>query len=349
LLRRPLDDVEDPAIDLQVADGGAPPGWDEDIRRAGGNVFHSEAWAAHRCHAGRAEPLYCTWWDARTGAVAGRALGIRRPPRHSRAGRLVAQVTFDTPPVGATDVDYVSALRTWARENRTVVAVSLGSFDARLEWSPSGPPEPEERCEFLRARADETELRAGMRQMTRRAIKRAEKLGLQARPTVEPAQLRAFADLYLTTLSRLEATKGVPAPVLDAESFAQSLRLLVDAGRGRLYMASDGGAPQAGCFFGVFHDSAFYIHNGAAEAARRSGATPLCLLAAMRDLSASGVLRINLGGVPADAGDPASPDHGLYEFKLGLGTEPVRRVGGTLVTRPLRARATGVAQRLLAR
>jgi GNAT acetyltransferase-like protein len=339
--------VTDPAARLEVTEGVPPASWDDDVQRTGGTVFHSEAWAAHRCHGGRAEPLFCTWRESGTGRVVGRALGIR--PRPSRGGRLIAKILFGSPPAGTAGIDYVSPLRDWARTDRSIVELTLGSFDARQAWSPSPPPRPEERIEFILPPAEEAKLRAGMRQMTRRAIRRAEKLGLEVRTEAGPEHLKAFALLYKDTLSRLEATKEIQVPALDPEEFADSLRPLVEAGRGRLYTAWQDDTPHSACLFGVFNDGAFYIHNGATESARRSGATPLCLLAAARDLFASGALRINMGGVPANARNPASPDHGLYAFKLGLGTEAVARVGGTLVPRPLRARGAALARRLVVR
>jgi lipid II:glycine glycyltransferase (peptidoglycan interpeptide bridge formation enzyme) len=69
----------------------------------------------------------------------------------------------------------------------------------------------------------------------------------------------------------------------------------------------------------------------------------------MTDLSAEGFDRINLGGVPATARDPASPDHGLYTFKLGLGGEPTPCVGGRLRLRPIRLALFDLARSVRAR
>ena len=56
-----------------------------------------------------------------------------------------------------------------------------------------------------------------------------------------------------------------------------------------------------------------------------------------------------VGGVPMSAQEPSSVDHGLYQFKLGLGTSPFPCVGGSLIIRPTRARGVSLMRRILRR
>jgi lipid II:glycine glycyltransferase (peptidoglycan interpeptide bridge formation enzyme) len=182
-----------------------------------------------------------------------------------------------------------------------------------------------------------------MRKGTRGSIKRAEKLGVEVRRTDAPDDLLAFAKLYKETLDRLERKKGVRAAAVDPFQLAASLQLLTSSGTGRLYLAFAEGAEITGCFFTTFNRSAYYLLNGANGRALQIGGTPLTLLKALEDFAHEGFTRINLGGVAAEAASPASPDHGLYAFKLGLGTSPVSCTSGRLLVRPLRASAVKLA------
>jgi lipid II:glycine glycyltransferase (peptidoglycan interpeptide bridge formation enzyme) len=150
-------------------------------------------------------------------------------------------------------------------------------------------------------------------------------------------------------LTRLRRDKRVALGNVDTNRFTAGLRVLLGSGRARLYLARFDNEYVAGCVFGVAGGNAFYLYNGSSETALRVGATPLTLLRAMTELSEEGFERINLGGVPASARDPASPDHGLYTFKLGLGGEPALCRGGRVSLRPIRLTLFDLARSVRAR
>jgi lipid II:glycine glycyltransferase (peptidoglycan interpeptide bridge formation enzyme) len=161
------------------------------------------------------------------------------------------------------------------------------------------------------------------------------------------ADLPAFVDLYASTVERLKREKkDTDLGDVPKERLVAALGKLVAADRGRLYLVGNDGKSVAGCFFGVSRASAFYLFNGSTEAALQTGGTPLIMLRALTALSEAGVSRINLGGVPATAADPASPDHGLYTFKRGLGGEPVVCHGGQVQVRPVRATLFDLAKQI---
>lgn len=338
------------ALELQV-DREPPPGWDDAIRAAGGNVFATEAWAEFQCHGRRGDALYCRWTGAE-GAVA-RALGIRRPGRASRAGRVAGRVIFDTPPVGGpAGQDHVAPLRRWARRRPALLDVELRSADARGAWCGGMPPEPVHRLELVRTISTDGEaLVAGIHAKHRRSLKKAADLGVAVREVAagETTALRRFAELGEESGRQLERRKGVVAAKADLDAFAGSLAVLMERRAGRLWLAEHDGAAEAGAFFGVFGDSAYYLYSGASEAARDLVAVPLALGAALRALGAAGVTHVNLGGVGADAADPASQDHGLLRFKARWGAEPVPRLGGVIALRPRRAAAVARLRRLTGR
>jgi lipid II:glycine glycyltransferase (peptidoglycan interpeptide bridge formation enzyme) len=179
---------------------------------------------------------------------------------------------------------------------------------------------------------------------TRSHIRRAARLGLDVRRGDSWQDLVAFAHLGEQTKKRLMVTKGLPPSGESPEMRAAALQTLVARGAGRLYVASLGGRPLAGCFFGIWDGSAYYLQNGADVQAQRYDAVHFALHGAITDFMADGFTRVNLGAVPADGRDESSIDHGLYNFKLRLGTQPIPCTGGSLVIRPARARALSVAR-----
>jgi GNAT acetyltransferase-like protein len=326
-------------VTLEVWEGTAPPGWDERVRAAGGNLFATELWARFRCDGGGGEPVFFAWSHA---SDIWLGLGVRRPTRHSLLGRVVSRLAFDTAPAGpATDVDLTGTLARWARRSRAVVEVQLGSYDAVRPWG--SLPDADERLEFFLDAAGESEIRRGVRKGTRASIRRAEQLGLTVHEARGTDDVTAFVALYDQTLRRLEATKGVARARHQPSRLADAIAMLIEHGGAHLYLASLAGEAQAGCLFGVFGQRAYYLYNGASPAALASGATPLALLAALSDLSGRGYEHLNLGGVAAHGRRPDSPDHGLYAFKLGLGTRPVACTSATMTIRPLRAKAVALA------
>jgi lipid II:glycine glycyltransferase (peptidoglycan interpeptide bridge formation enzyme) len=210
----------------------------------------------------------------------------------------------------------------------------LGSFDATCAWREK--PSPVTRVEFRIQPAAENELLARMRTLARRSLRRAERSGIEIDPNSQ--RLAEFVDLYGKTLRRLRDAKGVSTVLLEPDTFAQQLAVLRDAGAAKLFMASQAGEPAAGAVFTVFGGRAFYLVGGSNERGRATGAMTAVLFQAMCDFSAAGFECINLGGVSAEAHLPASPDHGLYAFKRGLGADahPCRDV--RMVVRPVRHR-----------
>ena len=340
----------DGALTFEAHESAAPTGWDDALRDAGGVVFHSEAWAGHKTHDGGAEPLFCIWRDATSGDVAGRALGIRRPPSSTRAGRIVSKLAFDSTPTGAVGAaDYVAPLAGWARTCRALIEVRLGSFDALSDWAPGGVPAPRRRTEYVLPPGGEEDVWAGMRSLARRKVKKAAAGGLECRRSSGTAELERFAAIYRTTMERLQASKGLDDPAVDVDRFAGSLAALLDRDHCRLYVALRAGEIVGGTAFATFGDRAYLVYSGATDAGRDDGAPFLILFTALGDLRASGFTHINLGGAAADAADPGSVDHGLHQFKTRFGAAAEERTSGELMLRPVRARLVESARRVVGR
>jgi Acetyltransferase (GNAT) domain len=332
-------------LNLHVADVVQAEQWDNEIRALGGCLFHSHAWSEFRS-VDSTQPLFFRWTEEENDELVGLAMGIQRPPPTSRLGRVASQVLIDSPPATARQVaDFLTPLGLWAmRQRRSVGELQLGSFDARGPWAATDPPRPAHRYEFLFPSCDPVDVLQGMRKGTRSSVKRAQRLGVEVRVGGSSEDLLSFAQLCERTAQRLSKTKGLPPMGQPPRSRAAALAILVRRGAGRLYMAFLDGDPIAGCFFGIWDSSAYYMQSGANDRARDSGAVHLVLHRAISDFMVEDFSRVNLGGVSAEAQNESSVDHGIYNFKLGLGTEALACTGGSLVIRPHRARAIAMAR-----
>jgi hypothetical protein len=337
--------VAAPSIVVEVDCAVSPAGWDDEIRAFGGSLFHTHAWSEYRAR-NSAQALFFRWRDENTGDVIALALGAQHPMRTGRFPRLVSYVLIESPPATSRLAsDLLTPLRRWAMTaSRSVTEVQLGCLDPRSRWAPADPPRPLRHYEFLFPPRIPTDVLGAMSRGTRSHIRRAARLGLDVRRSDSWQDLVAFAHLGEQTKKRLMATKGLPPSGESPEMRAAALQTLVSRGAGRLYVASLGGRPLAGCFFGIWDGSAYYLQNGADLQAQRYDAVHFALHGAITDFMADGFTRVNLGAVPADGRDEASINHGLYNFKLRLGTQPIPCVGGSLAIRPARARALSVAR-----
>jgi lipid II:glycine glycyltransferase (peptidoglycan interpeptide bridge formation enzyme) len=241
----------------------------------------------------------------------------------------------------------IEPLAAWARRNGAL-SLNLGSLEGGGRRWGGQVDDGEERIEFVVSPADRSELLRRMRTMARRGARRAERHGVVIERGLE-GDTPVFARLFESTIARLKRDKDIHVGRFDKQRFASNLAMLITSQHGRLYLARLEDDYVGGCFFGVAGTSAYYLYNGSTESALRVGATPLTLLQAMTDFSEEAFTRINLGGVPASARQETSPDHGLYEFKLGLGTEPVECHGGRVRLRPVRLKLLDVASSLRAR
>ena len=342
--------VDRPSVTLEVEAGDVPPGWDDALLADDGVVFHSEAWGTYKTADGGGDPLFFQWRGQPGGEVVGRGLGIRRPPRGSRVGRVAARISFDAPPAGGVAADFVSPLAAWARKSPAVVEVELGSLGAVGSWGPGPLPRPMARCEYLVAPGTQDDLWSGVRQLARRKVKRAQKHGLQCREARLPDELLAFAEVYRATEVRLSRTKDyVPDPGFDIDRFAESLLGLIQRGCARLYGAYAGEGLEAGTVFTTFGRRAYMIYSAATDSGRAEGAPFLVMFTALRELRDAGFEHLNLGGAASDAADPDSADHGLHLFKTRFGAAPRPQISASLRARPMRARAIAGLRRLVRR
>jgi hypothetical protein len=326
--------------------------WDERMLELGAPVFHSFAWSRFQHESTGGQPLFVSWVDAaEADTPLALAVAVRTPHPATRVGRLASRLLLESPPAAVEGpLNFVTPLQRWARdETSSVVEIHLGSFDARRQWLEGTPPRASHRFEFLLEPGDQDAVFRRMRKGTRYSIRRAERLGVTVARAEDAAGLRDFAELYRETRNRLTRAKGVNPSTRTAARHVATLEQLTQRDAARLFLAYHEDQPAAGCLFGVFGERAYYLQGGSNEQSRASGAVHLALFRAFEALAAEGVTTVNLGGVSAEAQQPGSLDHGLYEFKRGMGAEPVPCTGGTAAVRPVRGRLAHVARGILRR
>lgn len=302
----------------------------------GGNVFHSSAWAQYRRVRDGVTPLFVRWRTAaQDEAPVAMALGLQSPDPATLRGRLASRLEFDSSPATAHESpDLVAPLLRWCREERSIVEVRCGSFDG--EWTPVPMRGRRARIEFLISPGDEATLFKRMRKGARSSVKRARRLGVEVTRRSNRAGALAFAGLHTATLRRLREHQRLSGRIPDESALASELEVLISRGVGQAYVARSEGEDLAGCFFGAFGESTYYLLSGAEPRAHELGALGLTLFVAVEEASREGRTRLNLGGVSGEAAEPGATDHGLYSFKKGLGAEPVARTTWTASVRPLR-------------
>jgi hypothetical protein len=319
--------------------------WDSSIAALDGCLFHASGWSDYRAVDRGAKPLFVRWRDTETGSLVAAAVATLQTSGPRAAAHFTSSLLIDSPPATRhPGLDFVRPLLTWAQHSSAApVKVHLGSFDATCPWRPEALPHANHRYEFLVADESRDDLLRAMRKGTRSAIKRGARLGVQVRTASTPSDLWAFLSLYEETAERLARTKGIRPNISSRRRRFAGLNSLVEANLARLYLALRGDEPIAGCLFGTWNGTAYYLQNGAADVARTTSAVHVTLHRALSDFVAADFRRINLGGVAAAALSDDSPDHGLYQFKRGFGAIPEAREGASVVLRPRTAQVLSSA------
>jgi hypothetical protein len=325
-------------LTLRVLDRVVPSEWDSLIRSLDGGFFHSSAWVALRSATQRAEPRYFTWLDPPHEQPHAAALGFIKPPAEQFTGRLFGRVHFNSPPASASGMlQLVPSLLAWMRRDSPLVEATLGVLDGRRRWSYPEARAPVRGVEFVVRALDGGFQLGGLREMIRRTVKKADRLGVDVQRVTDERGTVAFARLAAGLHDRLRAEKAADVVPIDATNVGRAWHQLTSSGHGRLYVASLDGEPVSGCLFGLFGDRAYYLQNGATPTARQCGATHRILVTAIGQLLDEGYIEVNLGVVAADAEQPEHVDHGLFMFKQGFGSQRHHCEGGVAVARPLRS------------
>ncbi len=181
--------------------------------------------------------------------------------------------------------------------------------------------QPEYVFQIPLAGRSEADLLAGMNQLWRRNIKKAERGGVQVR-VGGPGEVAAFHRIYLETAERDRFT---PRP-LDYFTRMYAALAAEDPERIRLYLAEHDGDLVAAALWIRVGGHAWYSYGASTSAKRELQGSTAMQWRMLRDSLAAGATVYDLRGITSTL-DADDPHLGLLRFKLGTGGEAVRLAG----------------------
>lgn len=167
----------------------------------------------------------------------------------------------------------------------------------------------------------EDDLLAGMNQLWRRNIKKADKLGVEVR-TGSRAELADFHRVYLETAERDRFT---PRPLGYFERMWDALTA-EEPDRMVLYLAHHEGDLVAATTLVRVGEHSWYSYGASTSAKREVRGSNAVQWRMMRDALAAGATVYDLRGI-TDTLDADDPHVGLIQFKVGTGGEAVEHLG----------------------
>jgi vancomycin resistance protein VanK len=170
-------------------------------------------------------------------------------------------------------------------------------------------------------RRTEDDVLAGMNQLWRRNIRKADKAGV-AVAQGDANDLKAFHDLYVHTAERDHFT---PRPLSYFETMYDALGA-EDPGRISLWLAHHEGDLVAATIAVRVGTHAWYSYGASSTDKREVRGSNAVQWAMIRDAMAHGAEVYDLRGI-TDTLDPDDPHVGLIQFKVGTGGEAVETVG----------------------
>jgi len=174
-------------------------------------------------------------------------------------------------------------------------------------------------------RRTEDDVLAGMNQLWRRNIRKADKAGVVVSSSTDdsvPVDLKAFHDLYVHTAERDHFT---PRPLSYFETMVAALGA-EDPGRITLWLAHHEGDLVAATISVRVGTHAWYSYGASSTDKRDVRGSNAVQWAMIRDAIAQGAEVYDLRGI-TDTLDADDPHVGLIQFKVGTGGEAVETVG----------------------
>lgn len=343
---------EDSLASFEAHRGAPPAGWDDMVRELGGPIFHSTVWAAYQQRPGAVEPFFLLGRDAQ-GVPGAAALALMSVSPRPVAGRFFRDLRLTAHPV-VRDADaglaaaFLQRSEAFARAERCV-RLSLDSFmSGRSPLRPSAHGFSEtERFEFsLDLTRDSDSLWQGIRKDQREKIRKLKRDGVVIGEGTSLEDLQALGVAREATQARRdERGQGYDLPS-DTDLYASLYRHLVRQGAARLFLARQSGSVLAAILFSTFNGRAYSVFSGSTDTGYRLGTQSGLFWAAVETFKAEEFRELNRGGVPGSAANEDDPLHGIYSFKLRLGTTPQRCLSGVKVLDPVRSAIRDLRDRL---
>jgi len=308
--------------------------WGNWLRELDGNIFHSEEWAETN-RSERSQPLYFRWID-QDGRPLGQAIGIERWSPTHLVGRFSKHLQMESyPAVAANDAalarSMVLQVLQFAR-GKGFMGLTLNSYGAAValpELEQLGF-EIESRFEFvLDLTLTDDELWHNLSQHHRRKIKKS---GQHELKFEEADTLDAIQQLRLLQKNSRERRirRGESMELLDDSHFFETGKRYFEKHIGRVFMLTDQGQPVTAAFVTIYSGRAFYVWGGSSDTGFEMNAPALLFWKILPRCRELGCREFNLGGVPAEAAEPAALSHGLFRFKAGFGGRQVNCFSGVV-------------------
>lgn len=337
---------------IEIHQDAPPDGWDRIVASLGGGIFHSHAWARYQVDLSATRALYLLCRDA-SGEPAGVAVTLVHESRTPVLSRFLRDLTFTAHPLTrAHAIEPATALmEEGERLGRRLgcARLWLGSFGSgRSPILPASRGFLEtERIEFVADlttgvdavwQAIDKKQRERIRQLERKAVAVTVETGRDA--------LTALQSLRGST-QRKRAARGQGYSLAAGERLDDAIeRHLLRGDLARIFTARVEGQPVAAILYATFAGRAYSMFSGSSSEGYRLGAQSLLYWAAVQRFHGEGFVELNRGGGPGAAESPEHPLHGIYQFKLRLGTTPLRCRSGVKVLSPLRAALADMKNRL---
>lgn len=329
-------------MSLEVSRGQAPGGWDDMVSALGGSIFHCTLWAAYQGRGEALEPVFLLGRDA-SGTPCAAALALLAASPRALASRLFRDFRLTAHPVvrGADPVLAAAFLRHCEAFARSLGCTRLGLDSFMSGTSPLRPVEhgfvETERVEFtLDLERDTDSLWQGIRKDQREKIRRLKREGVVVAEGTTLADLTALGAAREATQARRDE-RGQGYDLSSDSTLYESLyNHLVHRGAGRLFLARRDASVLAAILFSTFNRRAYSVFSGSTDVGYKMGTQSGLFWSAVETFKAEGFRQLNRGGVPGSAAREDDPLHGIYSFKLRLGTTPERCVSGDKVLAPFR-------------
>lgn len=329
-----------------------PDGWDRIVASLGGGIFHSHGWARYQTDVSATKAVFLLARDER-GEPIGAAVMVVHESRIPLLAPFLRDLTFTAHPVALGDAAEPAAalFEDGERLARSLgcARLWLGSFGSgRSPIRPSARGFREtERTEFvadLTAGLDavwgaiDKKQRERIRQLERKAVLVTTESGRDA--------LRILQSLRGSTQQK-RAARGQGYSLATGSRLDDAIdRRLLQENLARIFVARVEGDPVAAILYGTFGGRAYSMFSGSSGEGYRLGAQSLLYWRAVQNFSAEGFVELNRGGVAGATASPEHPLHGIYQFKLRLGTTPLTCRSGVKVLSPLRAAVADLKNRI---
>ncbi|HEX7077299.1 MAG TPA: GNAT family N-acetyltransferase [Candidatus Eisenbacteria bacterium] len=335
-------------LSFETRTDGPPDGWEAFLESRGGSIFHSPVWAAYLEASQGLHPIYVTGRDEAGGTVGGALAFLSHSRRPVLRGILRDLLLESHPFPHGAGPELASALVAGVEQvgrGLGCATVRIGSYmSGTSEFLPSKHGYAEEgRVEFtVDLTRDRDTIWRAVAKDQRERIRKLGREGLRCEEGHDPEDLRELRAAREATREK-RASQGLGYDLDADDAFYERLHEhLVRRGAARLFLARSEGKTVAALFFAAYQGRAYSVFSGSSPEGYRMGAQSALYWHALESLQDAGFRELNRGGVPASASVEGDPLHGIYRFKLRLGTEPRPCRSGFKVLSPLRHRVASL-------